>query len=120
MFSNGDGDDEGGGSNGGECEGGEAVGNCLVELDDVVGVPMQGWRTGQSTRSKDPQGARDQFGVETRIETQNVENENESDNKPNDDGPSPLSLTRLAIGMLSRESYSDIYQQTNDLWKSVE
>ena len=23
----------------------EAVGNCLVELDDVAGVPMQGWRT---------------------------------------------------------------------------
>ena len=89
-------------------------GNCLVELDDVVGMEDR------STRSKDPQGARDQFGVETRIETQNVENENESDNKPNDDGPSPLSLTRLAIGMLSRESYSDIYQQTNDLWKSVE
>ena len=25
----------------------EAVGNCLVELDDMAGVPMQGWRTGQ-------------------------------------------------------------------------
>ena len=67
----------------------------------------------RSTRNKeDPQGARDQFGVEARIENQSVEHENESDNEPNDDGPSPLS--RLALGMLGNESYSDIYQQTND------
>ena len=30
----------------------EAVGNCLVELDDVAGVPMQGWRTGQQGTKK--------------------------------------------------------------------
>ena len=61
MFSNGDSDDEGGESNGGECEGREAVGNCLVELDDVVGVPMQGWRTGQ-------QGAKIHKVQETSLE----------------------------------------------------
>ena len=48
MFSSGDGDDAGGGSNGVR----EAVGNCLVELYDVVGVPMQGWRTGQQGTKK--------------------------------------------------------------------
>ena len=39
----------------------EAVGNCLVELDDVVGVPMQGWRTGQ-------QGAKIHKVQETSLE----------------------------------------------------
>ena len=36
-------------------------GNCLVELDDVVGVPMQGWRTGQ-------QGAKIHKVQETSLE----------------------------------------------------
>ena len=39
----------------------EAVGNCLVELDDVAGVPMQGWRTGQ-------QGAKIHKEQETSLE----------------------------------------------------